>query len=138
MACDLDANEAYKIIVTDLDGVSQLAWLSVGYVRFSAYLWFFFLMTTDKTQFRFMVGGMAMVLPFGKLYSVYDSKWVYVYSTIVFMAASALCGAAPTMQAEIAGRVFAGAGGNGMYFGLIALLSIHTTTKERPQYLSYT
>lgn len=85
-----------------------------------------------------MIGGMATVLPFGKLYSIYDSKWVYILSTILFLAASALCGAAPTIEAEIVGRVFAGAGGNGMYFGLLALMSIHTTTKERPKYLSYT
>jgi MFS family permease len=87
---------------------------------------------------RFMIGGMAVVLPVGKLYNIYDSKWVYIYSTVIFMASSALCGAAPNMAAEIVGRVFAGAGGNGMYFGLIALLSIHTTPQERPQYLSYT
>jgi MFS family permease len=85
-----------------------------------------------------MIGGMATILPFGKLYAIYDSKWVYIYSTIVFMGASALCGAAPNMEAEIIGRVFAGAGGNGMYFGLLALLSIHTTARERPQYLSLT
>lgn len=54
------------------------------------------------------------------------------------MAASALCGAAPTMNAEIIGRIFAGAGGNGMYFGLLALMSINTTSRERPQYLSLT
>ncbi|GAP82656.1 putative mfs drug efflux transporter protein [Rosellinia necatrix] len=103
-------------IVNDLNGVSQLAWLSVG----------------------FTIGGMTTVLPFGKIYGIYDAKWVYIWSTVLFIAASALCGAAPTMEAEIVGRVFAGAGGNGMYFGLIALLSIHTTPKERPQYLSYT
>jgi MFS family permease len=87
---------------------------------------------------RFMIGGMATVLPYGKLYAIYDSKWVYILSTILFLASSALCGAAPTMEAEIVGRVFAGAGGNGMYFGLLALMSIHTTSKERPKYLSYT
>ncbi|ROV90081.1 hypothetical protein VMCG_09794 [Cytospora schulzeri] len=103
-------------IVSDLDAIDQLSWLSVG----------------------FMIGGMAMVLPFGKLYSIYDPKRVYIISTVIFLAASALCGAAPTMEAEIVGRVFAGAGGNGMYFGLIALLSVHTTTRERPQYLGYT
>ena len=85
-----------------------------------------------------MIGGMATILPFGKLYTIYDSKWVYIVSTVVFLGASALCGAAPTMEAEIVGRVLAGAGGNGMYFGLLALLSIHTTSRERPQYLSYT
>ncbi|THC90743.1 hypothetical protein EYZ11_009790 [Aspergillus tanneri] len=54
------------------------------------------------------------------------------------MAASAVCGAAPTINAEIVGRVFAGAGGNGMYFGILDLLSTNTTSRERPQYLSLT
>lgn len=85
-----------------------------------------------------MIGGMATVLPYGKLYTIYDSKWIYIVCTIIFLASSALCGAAPTMDAEIIGRVFAGAGGNGMYYGLLALLSIHTTPKERPRYLSFT
>ncbi|KAL8873999.1 MAG: hypothetical protein Q9198_006945, partial [Flavoplaca austrocitrina] len=86
----------------------------------------------------FMIGGVAMVMPFGKLYSLYDGKWLYIISAIVFMAASAVCGAAPNMVAEIVGRVFAGAGGNGMYFGLLTLLSTHTTNRERPAYLSLT
>lgn len=85
-----------------------------------------------------MIGGMAVVLPLGRLYVLYDTKWVYIISTVIFMAASALCGAAPTMDAEIIGRVFAGAGGNGMYFGLLALISINTTSREWPQYLSLT
>ncbi|KAL2174071.1 major facilitator superfamily domain-containing protein [Thermothelomyces heterothallicus CBS 202.75] len=104
------------IIVNDLDGIEKLPWLSVG----------------------FMIGGLAVILPMGKLYAIYNPKWVYIVSFIIFLAASALCGAAPTMEAEIVGRVFAGAGGNGIYYGLLALLSMHTTTKERPQYLSYT
>ncbi|KAF4504955.1 hypothetical protein G6O67_006960 [Ophiocordyceps sinensis] len=103
-------------MVTELNSIDRLPWLSVG----------------------FMIGGMAMVLPLGKLYAIYDSKWVYIASTVVFLAASALCGAAPGMDAKIIGRVLAGAGGNGMYFGLLAMLSTHTTAKERPQYLSYT
>ncbi|KAM5454710.1 hypothetical protein MaudCBS49596_002007 [Microsporum audouinii] len=103
-------------IVTAFDETEDLPWLSAG----------------------FMIGGMAMVFPLGKLYTLYDTKWVYIISTVIFMAASALCGAAPTMTAEIIGRVFAGAGGNGMYFGLLALMSTNTTSKERPQYLSLT
>ncbi|KAJ5795306.1 Major facilitator superfamily domain general substrate transporter [Penicillium paradoxum] len=107
------ANIAPKI-VNDFNAVEDLPWLSVG----------------------FMIGGMAMILPFGKLYSLFDAKWVFIVSTIVFMAASALCGGAPTMDAEIIGRVFAGAGGNGMYFGLLALISMNTTSQERPKWLS--
>jgi MFS family permease len=52
------------------------------------------------------------------------------------MAASALCGAAPNMNAEIVGRVLAGAGGNGMYLGVLTLLSVNTSDAERPVYLS--
>ncbi|EFR04241.1 SGE1 [Nannizzia gypsea CBS 118893] len=103
-------------IVRTFHNTDDLPWLSVG----------------------FMIGGMAIVLPLGRLYALYDTKWVYIISTVIFMAASALCGAAPTMDAEIIGRVFAGAGGNGMYFGLLALISINTTSRERPQYLSLT
>lgn len=85
-----------------------------------------------------MIGGLSLVLPLGQLYAAYDPKWVYIISTIVFLAASALCGGAPNMTAEIIGRVFAGAGGNGMYFGMLAIMSINTTIKERPFYLSLT
>ncbi|GLA88914.1 hypothetical protein AtubIFM56815_003381 [Aspergillus tubingensis] len=87
---------------------------------------------------RFMIGGVAMVLIYGKLYALFNSKWLYITSTVIFMAASALCGAAPSINAEIVGRVFAGAGGNGMYFGILELLSTNTTSRERPQYLSLT
>lgn len=77
-----------------------------------------------------------MVMPFGKLYGMYDAKWLYIISSIIFLAASALCGGAPTMNAMVVGRVFAGAGGNGMYLGVLTLLSVNTSDKERPAYLS--
>ncbi|KAH8689771.1 hypothetical protein GQ44DRAFT_600170, partial [Phaeosphaeriaceae sp. PMI808] len=85
---------------------------------------------------RFMIGSMVMVLPFSKLYTIYDSKWVYITSIVVFLATSALCGAAPTIKVEIIRRIFTSAGGNGMYFSLLALLSTYTTPREQPQYLS--
>ncbi|KAL1615416.1 hypothetical protein SLS56_011829 [Neofusicoccum ribis] len=101
-------------IVNEFDGVSKLPWLSVG----------------------FSIGGVALVMPFGKLYGLFDAKWLYIISSIIFMAASALCGGAPNMNAEVVGRVFAGAGGNGMYLGVLTLLSVNTSDNERPMYLS--
>lgn len=85
---------------------------------------------------RFMIGGLAMIMPLGKLYSLFDAKQVYIASFVLFLASSALCGGAPNMNAEIVGRVFAGAGGNGMYLGLLTLISVNTTDKERPAWLS--
>ncbi|OGM50872.1 MFS drug efflux transporter [Aspergillus bombycis] len=104
------------VIVNHFDSVEDLPWMSVG----------------------FMIGGVAMVLIVGRLYTLYNAKWLYIIFTVLFMAASALCGAAPTINAEIVGRVFAGVGGNGIYIGVLTLLSLNTTTRERPQYLALT
>ncbi|KAI1075118.1 major facilitator superfamily domain-containing protein [Whalleya microplaca] len=93
----------------------KLPWLSVG----------------------FLLGGTACVLPFGKLYGLFDAKWLYVASSVLFNVGSALCGAAPNMDALIVGRVFAGMGGNGMYLGVMTLLSVNTSDRERPGYLSF-
>ncbi|KAI9656353.1 MAG: hypothetical protein M1831_004605 [Alyxoria varia] len=101
-------------MVTDLHDVGQLAWLSVG----------------------FNLGGVAVVLAFGKLFGLFDAKILYISSTVLFLGASAVCGASPSMAGEIVGRVLAGAGGIGMYLGCLTLLSVNTTEKERPIYLS--
>lgn len=84
----------------------------------------------------FMIGGVSAVLPFGKLYGLFNAKTLYIGSVTLFMVGSAVCGAAPNIDAFIVGRVIAGAGGNGMYLGVMTLLSVTTTEKERPVYLS--
>lgn len=88
-----------------------------------------------RVKLRFMIGGVAVVLPYGKLFGLYNTKWLYIGSTILFMAGSALCGGAPNMSGIIVGRVIAGVGGNGMYLGVMTLISVNTTDKERPLYL---
>ncbi|KAH8886155.1 MFS general substrate transporter [Thozetella sp. PMI_491] len=85
----------------------------------------------------FLLGGAVAVLPFGKIYGLFDAKWLYIISAVIFNVGSALCGAAPNMSAIIVGRVLAGFGGNGMYLGVMTLLSVLTTDRERPGYLSF-
>lgn len=75
-------------------------------------------------------------MPLGKIYGLLNAKWLYITSVALFMASSALCGAAPNIEAEIVGRVFAGSGGIGMYIGCQTLLSVNTSDSERPTYLS--
>ncbi|OCK99433.1 MFS general substrate transporter [Cenococcum geophilum 1.58] len=101
-------------IVNDFESVPLLPWLSVG----------------------FMAGSIVTVLPLGKLYGKYNAKWLYIISVVLFLASSALCGAAPNMNAMIVGRVFLGMAGNGIYFGILTLLSVNTSDMERPAYLS--
>jgi MFS family permease len=82
-----------------------------------------------------MIGGLTAAMPIGKLYGIFNAYWLYMGSIVLFMAGSALCGAAPNMAALIVGRVIAGVGGNGMYVGVVTLVSVTTTDKERPTYL---
>ncbi|KAK1988890.1 major facilitator superfamily-domain-containing protein [Colletotrichum cereale] len=86
----------------------------------------------------FALASAATTLPWSKAYGTFSAKKLYIGSTTVFMGASALCGAAPDINSFIVGRAIAGAGGCGMYMGLLTLLSVTTTNAERPKYLSLT
>lgn len=77
------------------NNVTQLGWLGVG----------------------FALGSAVTILPLGKAYARFDNKFVFIGCLAMFSAGSALCGAAPIMSALIVGRVWAGAGGAGMYLG---------------------
>lgn len=55
----------------------------------------------------------------------------------MFEIGSAVCGAAPSQDVLIAGRAICGVGGAGMYLGVLTLLSLMTTEKERPLYMGY-
>ena len=78
-------------------GYSRLGWLGVG----------------------FTLGSVVFILPLGKAYAIFDTKWLFLGCLVMFAAGSALCGGAPSMNAIIIGRVWAGAGGAGMYLGYV-------------------
>ena len=77
------------------NNVTQLGWLGVG----------------------FTLGSTVTILPLGKAYARFDNKWVFISCLTTFCAGSALCGGAPSMNLMIVGRVWAGAGGAGVYLG---------------------
>lgn len=65
----------------------------------------------------FPMGSVCVILLVGALYALFEIKWIFIGSLVLFEAGSALCGAAPDMNALIVGRVIAGMGGAGMYLG---------------------
>ncbi|EJP61707.1 MFS drug efflux transporter [Beauveria bassiana ARSEF 2860] len=101
-------------IIEDLGDQHLLPWVSVGY----------------------MIGGLVFALPSGKVYGLFDTKTLYLICGVIFCIGTTLCGAAPNMACMIVGRIIAGVGGNGMYVGVLTLLAVTTTDKERPAYLS--
>ncbi|KAF8851099.1 MFS general substrate transporter [Acephala macrosclerotiorum] len=99
-------------IVTHFNAVSKLSWLSVA----------------------FLIGAAATNLVWGKVFGQFNAKWMYILCVILFEVGSAICGAAPTINALIVGRAICGVGGSGMYVGVMTLLAATTTMHERPMY----
>jgi predicted MFS family arabinose efflux permease len=65
----------------------------------------------------FSVTMKLTILGRAALYSKFDLKLLFIGSIVVFEVGSALCGAAPNMDALIVGRAIAGIGGSGLYLG---------------------
>ncbi|KAH9895524.1 major facilitator superfamily domain-containing protein [Xylariomycetidae sp. FL2044] len=101
-------------VIETFGDVPQLSWIGAG----------------------FPLGSVAVILPYGFLYTAFNMKWLYIVGILLFQAGSALCGAAPTMNALIVGRVLAGAGGTGIYLGGLNHFSALTTRQERGTYLT--
>lgn len=74
---------------------------------------------------------------FGRIYQIYSTKWVFLISTIVFEAGSALCGAAPTSAAFIVGRAIAGLGAAGIFVGGIMIIVPLVPLRKRPVFTAF-
>jgi len=57
---------------------------------------------------------------------------------VLFELGSAICGAAPSIDALIIGRAICGVAGLGIYVGVMTLLAATMTIHERPMYISGT
>jgi MFS family permease len=101
------------VIVSDFKSVEKLPWISVA----------------------FLIGAAGTNLIWGKIFGQFNAKWTYILSVFVFEVGSAVCGAAPNMNALIIGRAICGVSGSGMYVGLMTLLAATTTIHERPMYV---
>lgn len=102
-------------VIADLGHVEQLSWVGAG----------------------FPLGSVCVILFLGKLYELYNLKWNYITTVFLFEIGSAVCGAAPTMNALVVGRVIAGAGGSGIYLGSLQYITVLTGDKERGMYMSF-
>ncbi|KAH6670424.1 major facilitator superfamily domain-containing protein [Halenospora varia] len=104
------------VIVTKFNSIDKLAWLSVA----------------------FLIGAAATNLIWGKIFGQFNAKWTYILCVFLFEVGSAICGAAPNIDALIIGRAICGVGGSGMYVGVMTLLAATTTIQERPMYVGGT
>ena len=73
-------------------------------------------------------------LLFGKIYTYYSIKWVYLSALGLFELGSVVCGAAPTSVALIVGRALAGLGAAGLFSGAVLIIASTVPLHQRPAY----
>lgn len=72
----------------------------------------------------------------GKIYTYWNTKYLFLASFLVFEIGSTLCAAAPNSVILIVGRAVAGAGYGGLYTGALMIIVDSVPLHRRPLYLS--
>jgi EmrB/QacA subfamily drug resistance transporter len=76
----------------------------------------------------------ALQLFFGRIYTFYPIKTVFLISIFIFEVGSAVCGAAPSSVALIVGRAIAGIGSAGIFSGALVIIAYTVPLVKRPIY----
>ncbi|KAG5981239.1 hypothetical protein E4U55_003150 [Claviceps digitariae] len=77
----------------------------------------------------------AVQLIFGKLYTFYSTKWVYLSAIFLFELGSLVCGATPNSVGLILGRAVAGLGAAGVFSGALLIINRSVPLRQRPMYM---
>ncbi|KAK9445110.1 MFS transporter [Metarhizium brunneum] len=77
----------------------------------------------------------AVQLIFGKLYTFYSVKWVYLFAIFLFELGSLVCGATPNSVGLILGRAIAGLGAAGVFSGALLIINRSVPLRQRPMYM---
>ncbi|KAL2106926.1 hypothetical protein VUR80DRAFT_5946 [Thermomyces stellatus] len=103
---------AIPTITTEFASLPDMGWYGSAY-----------LLTTASLQ-----------LLFGKLYTFFSIKWVFLAAVAVFELGSLVCGLARDSATLIAGRAVAGVGGAGIFSGAFTVLAYSVPLEKRPVY----
>src|SRR5258708_39220960 len=106
---------ALPTIVGELGGLEHLAWVTTAYI----------LGTTIGTPL------------WGKFGDLFNRKTIFMISIVIFLAGSALCGAAQSMTQLIAFRFLQGIGGGGLMVGGMAGLGVLIPPRGRRRLLGF-
>ncbi|MCJ1377221.1 hypothetical protein MMC17_000313 [Xylographa soralifera] len=82
----------------------------------------------------YLVTVCSFQLLFGKLYTIFSIKWVFLIAIAIFELGSLLCGVAPTSNVLILGRAIAGLGCAGIFSGGLIVVAHSVPLHRRPAY----
>jgi MFS family permease len=77
----------------------------------------------------------AFQLIYGKLYTFYSIKYVFLAAISIFEIGSLICGVSPNSTAFILGRAIAGLGAAGVFTGALLILSKTVPLEKRPIFM---
>ncbi|KAI5456770.1 major facilitator superfamily domain-containing protein [Mariannaea sp. PMI_226] len=83
----------------------------------------------------YLITSCATQLLWGRIFTFYQTKAVYLAAIFMFELGSLLCGVAPNSVAFIIGRAIAGAGSAGIYSGSTILITTVTPLAKRAGYV---
>jgi MFS family permease len=84
----------------------------------------------------YLLTNCALQLIFGKLYTFYNIKWIYLLSLFIFEIGSLLCGVSPNSTILIIGRAIAGIGGAGIFSSALIITSKTASLHKQSSYTS--
>ncbi|CEL10884.1 hypothetical protein ASPCAL13991 [Aspergillus calidoustus] len=82
----------------------------------------------------FLLTNCSVSLFYGKLYTFFPVKWVYLCALALFEMGSLLCGVTPSSLGLIIGRAIAGLGAGGLYSGAMLIIAENAPMHQRPVY----
>ncbi|TPX22282.1 hypothetical protein DIZ76_014150 [Coccidioides immitis] len=82
----------------------------------------------------YLLTGCSFQLLFGKLYTYFSIKWVFLIALFIFELGSLVCGVAPTSTALIIGRAIAGLGSAGLFTGALVTIAHTVSLDKRPMF----
>ncbi|OGM45192.1 efflux pump antibiotic resistance protein [Aspergillus bombycis] len=83
----------------------------------------------------YLLTNCAFQLIWGKLFTFYVVKWVYLTALFIFELGSLICAVAPSSTALIVGRAIAGIGGGGVGNGSFLLIAHCVPPRRRPAFI---
>ncbi|KAJ5162781.1 uncharacterized protein N7500_004611 [Penicillium coprophilum] len=100
-------------ITTQFNALEDISWYASAY-----------LLTSCATQ-----------LSWGKVYTFYSTKTIFLIAVLIFEVGSAVCGGAPNSKAFIVGRAIAGIGSAGIFSGASVIIAQIVPLEKRPMYV---
>lgn len=119
-------------ITDQFNSLNDVGWYGSG-MRISKYP-----SPSAKTPLTFYTAYLlttaAFQLIFGKFYTFFSLKWVFLVAIAIFELGSLICAVAPNSIALIVGRAIAGVGSAGVFSGAYVLIATSVALPKRPSF----